>query len=117
MGRDGRRQPLRGAGRSQGPAARTDRDHDPRGGGPAQAVSRRKRAPPGRAGEIGLEAALYEVWREAGISQHRLTRDLDIAKIEVPRMLDPNHSTKAAPIDHALRRLRKHVTVTAGEAD
>ena len=31
-------------------------------------------------------------------------------------MLNPEHSTKAATIDRALRRLGKRVTVTVGEA-
>ena len=35
---------------------------------------------------------------------------------EVRRMWNCVHSTKAATIDRALRRLGKHVTVTVGEA-
>ena len=66
--------------------------------------------------QIALKAALYEAWREAGISQRRLARDLDVAESEVRRMLNPEHSTKAATIDRALRRLGKRVTVTVGEA-
>ena len=66
--------------------------------------------------QIALKAALYEAWRQAGISQRRLARDLDVAESEVRRMLNPEHSTKAATIDRALRRLGKHVTVTVGEA-
>ena len=64
--------------------------------------------------QIALKAALYEAWREAGISQRRLARD--VAESEVRRMLNPEHSTKAATIDRALRRLGKRVTVTVGEA-
>ena len=81
---------------------------------------------PSRAGErrplvippvqIALKAALYEAWRQAGISQRRLARDLDVAESEVRRMLNPEHGTKAATIDRALRRLGKRVTVTVGEA-
>ena len=66
--------------------------------------------------QIALKAALYEAWRQAGISQRRLARDLDVAESEVRRMLNPEHSTKAATIDRALRRLGKRVTVTVGEA-
>ena len=66
--------------------------------------------------QIALKAALYEAWRQAGISQRGLARDLDVAESEVRRMLDPDHSTKAATIDRALRRLGKRVTVTVGEA-
>ena len=66
--------------------------------------------------QIALKAALYEAWREAGISQRRLARDLGIAESEVRRMLNPEHSTKAATIDGALRRLGKRVTLTVGTA-
>ena len=66
--------------------------------------------------QIALKAALYEAWREAGISQRRLARDLGVAESEVRRMLNPEHSTKAATIDGALRQLGKRVTVTVGTA-
>ena len=66
--------------------------------------------------QIALKAALYEAWRQAGISQRGLARDLDVAESEVRRMLNPDHSTKVATIDRALRRLGKRVTVTVGEA-
>ena len=66
--------------------------------------------------QMALKAALYEAWRQAGVSQRRLARDLDIAESEVRRMLNPGHGTKAATIDRALRRLGKRVTVTVGEA-
>ncbi len=62
--------------------------------------------------QIALKAALYEAWRQAGISQRRLARDLDVAESKVRPMLNAEHSTKAAMIDHALQRLDKHVTVT-----
>ena len=65
--------------------------------------------------QVALKAALYEAWREAGISQRRLARDLDVAESEVRRMLNPEHSTKTASIDRALRRLGKSVTVSIGE--
>ena len=65
---------------------------------------------------IALKAALYEAFREAGMSQRRLARELDVAESEVRRMLNPDHATKAATIDRALHRLGKRVTVTIGEA-
>ena len=65
---------------------------------------------------IALKAALYEAFRDAGMSQRRLARDLDVAESEVRRMLDPDHATKAGTIDHALRRLGRCVSVTVGEA-
>lgn len=66
--------------------------------------------------QIALKAALYEAWRQAGISQRRLARDLDVAESEVRRMLNPEHSTKTATMDRALRQLGKRVTVAIGEA-
>ena len=66
--------------------------------------------------QIALKAALYEAWRQAGSSQRRLARALGVAEGEVRRMLNPEHSTKAATIDRALRRLGKRITVTVGEA-
>ena len=66
--------------------------------------------------QIALKAALYDAWREAEISQRRFARDLDVAESEVRRMLNPDHATKAATIDRALRRLGKRLTVTVGEA-
>jgi plasmid maintenance system antidote protein VapI len=39
------------------------------------------------------------------MSQRRLARELDVAESEVRRMLNPDHATKAATIDRALRRL------------
>ena len=59
---------------------------------------------------------MYEAWRDAGMSQRRLARELGIAESEVRRMLNPEHGTKAATIDGALRHLGKHVSVTIGEA-
>ncbi|MDE0389757.1 MAG: type II toxin-antitoxin system HicB family antitoxin [Rhodospirillales bacterium] len=66
--------------------------------------------------QTALKAALYKAWRDAGISQRRLARDLDVAESEVRRMLNPDHATKAATIERALRRLGKRLTVTVGEA-
>ena len=63
-----------------------------------------------------LKAALYETLREAGMSQRRLSRELNVAESEVRRMLNPEHATKAATIDRVLRRLGKRVSVTIDEA-
>lgn len=66
--------------------------------------------------QIALKAALYEAWREAGISQRHFARDLGVAESEVRRMLNPEHSTKAATMDGALRRLGKRVSLTVAKA-
>ena len=65
---------------------------------------------------IALKAALYEAFRQTGMSQRRLAKDLGVAEIEVQRMLNPDHATRAGTIDRALRGLGKRVTVTVGEA-
>ena len=66
--------------------------------------------------QIALKAALYDAWRQAEISRRQFARDLDVAESEVRRMLNPDHATKAATIDRALRRLGKRLTVTVSEA-
>ena len=66
--------------------------------------------------QIALKAALYEAARQAGISQRRLARDLDVAESEIRRVLDPDHNTRAATMDRALRSLQKRVTESIGEA-
>ena len=66
--------------------------------------------------QIALKAAVYEAYREAGVSQRRFARDLGVAESEVRRMLNPEHATKAETIDNALRRLGKRITLTVNEA-
>ena len=65
---------------------------------------------------IALKAALYGAFREAGVSQRGLAHDLGVAESEVRRMLSPDHATKAATIDRALRHLGVRVSVTVGKA-
>lgn len=65
---------------------------------------------------IALKAALYEAFRQTGMSQRRLAKDLGVAESEVRRMLNPDHATRAGTTDRALRTLGKRVTVTVGEA-
>ena len=57
-----------------------------------------------------------EALSEASTSQRRLTRNLDVVESEMRRMLDPDHGTRAAAMDRALRRLGKRVTVSVGRA-
>ena len=65
---------------------------------------------------IALKAALYQAFREAAVSRRRLALDLGVAESEVRRMLNPDHATKAATIDRALRRLGKRISLSVGEA-
>ncbi len=61
--------------------------------------------------QIALKVALYEAWRKTGMSKQRFARELGVAEGEVRRMLNPEHSTKGATIDRALRRLGKRASV------
>jgi antitoxin HicB len=65
--------------------------------------------------QITLKAAFYEAYRQTGISQRRLARDLVVAESEVRRMLNPDHATKSGTIDAALRRLGRSVFLTVGK--
>lgn len=65
--------------------------------------------------QIALKAAFYEAYRQTGISQCRLARDLVVAESEVRRMLNPDLATKAGTIDAALRRLGRSVFLTVGK--
>ena len=66
--------------------------------------------------QIALKAALYEAYRQANISQRRLTRDLGVGENEVRRMLNPDHATKAGTIDAVLRRLGARLSLTVDKA-
>ena len=117
MGCDERSQPGRGAGRSQGPAARGHRDHDSGGGDlpkPSRAGKGRPLVVPPV--QIALKAALYDAWRGTGISQRRLARETRSRRERGAAHVESEHSTNAAAIDRALCWLGKRVTVTVGEA-
>ncbi len=62
--------------------------------------------------QIALKAALYDAYRQTGHSKRRIARDLAVTESEVRRMLNPEHATKAATIDDALRRLGKRIALT-----
>ena len=62
--------------------------------------------------QIALKAALYDAYRQTGHSQRRLARELGVNESEVRRMLNPEHATKAATIDNALRLLGKRIALT-----
>ncbi len=62
--------------------------------------------------QIALKAALYDAYRQTGHSKRHLARDLAVTESEVRRMLNPEHATKTATIDDALRRLGKRIALT-----
>ncbi len=65
---------------------------------------------------IALKAAFYEAFRGTGLSRRGLARKLGVAEGEVRRMLNPDHATRAAAIDRALRRLGRRVIVSVDKA-
>lgn len=65
---------------------------------------------------IALKAALYDAFKEKGVSQRQFARDLSIAEGEVRRLLNPDHGTKAAVIDRILRSLGKQCLVSVQKA-
>ena len=64
---------------------------------------------------IALKAALYQAFKEQGVSQRQFARDLNIAEGEVRLMLNPDHGTKAAVVDGVLRSLGPHCSVSVQE--
>lgn len=66
--------------------------------------------------QIALKAAFYETFRGTGLSRRGLARKLGVAEGEVRRMLNPDHATRAAAIDRALRRLGRRVIVSVDKA-
>ena len=65
---------------------------------------------------VALKAALYEAFREAGMSQRRLARDLDVAESEVRRMLNPDHAPRPPPSTARCAGWASRVSLTVGEA-
>lgn len=58
---------------------------------------------------IALKAALYGAFRETGMSQRGLAKDLGVAESEVRRILNPDHATQAGTIDRVLHRFGKAI--------
>ena len=66
--------------------------------------------------QTALKAAFYEAFRGTGLSRRDLARRLGVAESEVRRMLNPDHATRAAAIDRALRQLGRRVIVSVDKA-
>lgn len=60
---------------------------------------------------IAAKAALYEAFREAGISKAELARRLGVDKREVHRLLDPRHGSSLDRLDQAVRALDRRLIV------
>ena len=66
--------------------------------------------------QIALKAAFYEAFRGTGLSRRDHARKLGVAEREARRMLNPDHATRAAAINRALRQLRRRVIVSVDKA-
>ncbi|WP_446831002.1 type II toxin-antitoxin system HicB family antitoxin [Candidatus Foliamicus sp.] len=62
------------------------------------------------------KAFLYKAVRETGVSPCQLAHDLNVDECEVRRMLNPDHATRAAEIDRALRWLGECARAAADKA-
>jgi antitoxin HicB len=66
--------------------------------------------------EAALKLAVVEAFRASGLSKSEFARRLDKGETEARRILDPDHPTKLATLDAALRLLGKQVFVTVKDA-
>ncbi len=58
----------------------------------------------------------YMVFRQSQLSRSELARRLGKDEAEVRRMLDPDHSTKLASLDAAMRVMGKRLVIDVGKA-
>lgn len=63
-----------------------------------------------------LKIAVVEAFRASGISKSEFARRLGKGETEARRILDPDHPTKLATLEAALRLLGKQVFVTVEDA-
>lgn len=60
---------------------------------------------------MAAKAAVYEAWRESGLSKSELARRMGRDVVEVRRILEPNHGTKLDQLDEAARALGLRFTI------
>ena|SRR5579863_2031107 len=65
---------------------------------------------------IAPKVALYRALQEQGISNSELARRLGVRETIVRRMLDPDHATKSARLEGALRAVGKRLLVAVDDA-
>ncbi|PSJ60609.1 type II toxin-antitoxin system HicB family antitoxin [Kumtagia ephedrae] len=63
-----------------------------------------------------LKIAVIEAFRASGMSKSEFARRLGKAENEARRILDPDHPTKLATLDAALKLFGKQVFVSIGDA-
>lgn len=66
--------------------------------------------------ETALKLAVVEAFRAAGISQAEFARRLGKAETEARRILDPDHPTKLATLEAALKLFGKQVFISVKDA-
>jgi antitoxin HicB len=65
---------------------------------------------------IAPKLALYRALQEQGISNSELARRLGVSETIARRMLNPDHATKSARLEEALRAVGKRLLVAVDDA-
>ena len=65
---------------------------------------------------IAAKVALYQAFREAGISKSELARRLGVDHREARRLLDPRHGSSLDRLDEAVTALDKRLVVSLQDA-
>ena len=65
---------------------------------------------------IAAKVALYQAFREAGISKSELARRLGVDHREARRLLDPRHGSSLDRLDEAVTALDKRLVVSLRDA-
>lgn len=60
---------------------------------------------------VVAKVAIYQAWREAGITKVELAKRMNRHEIEVRRILDLNHGTKLDQLDEAAEALGVRLTI------
>lgn len=63
--------------------------------------------------QAGAKLALYQAFRESGLSRVALAKKLGKDEAEVRRMLDPYHATRLTALDGAMRAMGRRLLVVA----
>ena len=65
---------------------------------------------------LAAKLAVYETWREAGISKTELANRMSTTETIVRRMFDPTHHTKLDPLDEAMKAMGKRLAIDVAAA-
>ncbi len=67
--------------------------------------------PVGLPARMAFKVAIYEAWREAGLTKSELARRMGRSETEARRILDPGHGTKIDQLEEAAKALGKRITL------